>query len=235
MDIDTIQDDVATFTDDLFASSLSIIDNNFDFIDGNELIVPKENYLLVFDFLNITIKHFASLDHEFLSKTLKKLHRDINNLYKLYQTQKTQMGAIEEIFKTRFLKKIELFNQMQKSMTELKNATNLDDEDRETIEIIKNQYKEMRKIYFDTFRDDYMEQSKDIISSLEQILNSKIFYLDKLLWIHAIKSSAIWRSLKMLRIDKDINSKKYLAYRLSVALPYTEEYRYMKKCIRVYK
>jgi hypothetical protein len=111
----------------------------------------------------------------------------------------------------------------------------MDQEDKETVEIIKGHYKAMRAIYFEVFQNDYIDQGKEVINSLQNILNCKIYYLDRLLWIEAIESAPIWRSLKMLRIDKKINSKKYLEYRLGVALPYTQDYAYMQKCLRIYR
>lgn len=235
MNNDMIRDEIAQFNDNFFAHILDIIDENFDFIDANDLIEPKANYLLIFDFLNTTINHFSNLDHDFMDGTLKKLHRDVNNIYKIYQKHKLQQEKLEELFKTEFLNKSKLFNQMKSNIIEIRGLPSMDEVDRETVEIIKDHYRAMRTIYFDFFQEDYTEQSKEILSSLENILNCKIFYLDNLLWIEAPESETIWRSLKILRIDQDIDSKKYLEYRIKVALPYTKDYAYMLKCLRIYK
>ena len=98
MTIDTLTNDILALNDNFFDTSFDIIDLHFDFIDTNALIQPKENYLLTFEFLNTSMNHFTNLDFNFVSKTLKKLHRDINNLYKLYQMHQDYVSDINKLY-----------------------------------------------------------------------------------------------------------------------------------------
>jgi hypothetical protein len=234
MDMSIIEDSIGEFNDDILGETLDIIDDNFEFIDKYELYEPKKNYLFTLDFLNATIQNFSNLDYQFASETMRKLHRDIKNLHKLYTEHKESLNDLPTIFKRRFIPQEELFKEINLYIKRLKSNAILDDYDKETLQIMQIHYKKMAEIYYSSFKDDYIEQSKDILSSLEKILNTKICYLDKMLWRDSIKSEVIWRSLKMLKLDYKINSKKYLLYKLDVILPYTDEYQYLKKCLKVY-
>ncbi|MBL0708743.1 MAG: hypothetical protein JJW00_06845 [Sulfurimonas sp.] len=102
------------------------------------------------------------------------------------------------------------------------------------IKLMRSHYKQMHKIYFNIFEEEFVSQSRYVAGLLKEILNTKIFYLDRIVWIEAYKSKAIWRTFEMLHIEKNINSQIYLTHRLSVALPYTQDYQYLKKCLRIY-
>jgi len=235
MNIDTIIDEIAEINDAYFNEILEVIDDIFNFMDDNSLIEPKKNYLILFNFLNTTVNHFKNLDYEFASETLNKLHKNINILHKIYQTQISHQNTLNEIFQNNVFTKIPIFKEMKKEILDIENNGLMDNYDIETISIIKNQYQELKKIYFEYFKDDYMEQNNYIIGSLKTILNSKLYYLDQLLWIEVNKSTTIIRSLKAIKIKNNISSKSYIKYRLSVALPYTSDYEYLKKCLRIYK
>ncbi len=234
MNIDIITNNVTDYIDISFAESLDVIDDNFDFIDKYNLIQPKKNYLLTLDYLNTTVKHFTALDYTFYEKTLKKLHRDINSIYKLYNSIKENENKIKNIFDKKFFSKLSLFIQIEENLNNLEESSVIDSDKRKTIKLVRSHYKNMYDIYYNIFKEEFIAQSKYVINSLEEILNSKIFYLDTMIWLDSPKSRAIWRTLKMLRIESDINSKKYLTHRLSVALPYTQDYQYLKKCLRIH-
>ncbi|MDB2562020.1 hypothetical protein N9X61_00290 [Sulfurimonas sp.] len=235
MNMETIENEVFAFTDKFFAQSLEIINNNFNFMDTHQLIEPKENYFSVIHFLNTVMNHFTNLDYDFSKNTLKKLSRDIKNLQKLYAQQQEELDTLEDIFEKRFVKKTTLFIAMNKEVLEINKSSPLDDYDKETIRIIKQQYKQMKEIYFEKFKYDFTEQSTEILNSLKAILNSKAYYFDRLLWIEANNSNIITRSIKTIKQKNTINSKIYLTHRLSVDLPYTDDYKYLQQCLRIYK
>ncbi len=235
MNINTIIDDIAEVNDSYFNEIFEIIDDIFNFMDDNNFIEPKKNYLISFNFLNTTMNHFKNLDYEFASETLNKLHKNINSLHKVYQTQELHKDTLEEIFKTKILNKITIFKDMKKEILDIQSNSPMDNYDKEDISTIKYQYQELKEIYFNYFKDDYIKQNKSLLNSLRDILNSKLYYFDTLLWIEANKSIVITRSLRSIKIDTDINSKIYISYRLSVILPYTDDYEYLKKCLRIYR
>ena len=235
MDIDKIKDDIFSFSDIFFNEAFGIIDANFDFIDINSLIEPKENYFSVLGFLNTTLNHFTNLDYKFASSTLTKLHRDVNNLQKIYQVHKEKVTCIDEIFVKKFLQKTELFQDMNQEILAINKNTPLNDYDKESLIIIKQQYLQMKEIYFEYFQADFSAQIQDLLRSLKDIMNIKAFYLDRLLWLEANKSMFITQQLKQIHKTHTINSKIYIMHRLQIDLPYTDEYKYLEKCLRTYK
>lgn len=234
MDMDTINDDIFAFSDKFFAESFEIIDNNFNFMDKHEFIEPKENYFSILKYLHTTMHHFDNLDHEFASSTLHKLTRDTENIEKLYLKRKKQLETIQELFDTRFIKKVPMFMDMVNEIRSIKENPSADDYDKKNISIIKKQYVQIKQIYFENFKEDFVEQTNEILSSLKVILNSKAYYLDNLLWIDANQSEHITRVLKAVHHTEKINSKKYLSHRLEVDLPYTDDYKYLQQCLKVY-
>ena len=232
---ETIENEIAEFNDKFFSKYYDLIDFNFDFMQEYSLHDPKENYFLTLEFLNVTIHHFTNLDFSFYKGTFKKLHRDINNLYKIYQKFQENEKNVEKIFDNNFLPRNNLFKDMHSSLVELQKPVMLDEYERETKDVLNQHYKEMKEIYKEFFMEDFTATNKEVMNSLAVVLNSKIYYLDKLLWLCVLKSEIIMHTLKSLKITKNISSKKYIQQRLSVALPYSENYKYMQKCLRIYK
>jgi len=233
MNLDIIKNDIFLLSDDFFEEILNTIDNNYAFIDDNELLQTKENYFFLFDFLNNTITHFLNLENSFTNKTVKKLHKDTKNLYLLYQHYKKESSNIEEIFKKNIFSKIPLFQEMEQELNYLKKPTNLDEE--EVKLRIELHYKEMKKIYFATFKDEYQDQMQYILESLKVIINTKLYYLDAMLWNHVNLSNLLKRTLKNVDKNTLITAKIYIQYRLAVDLPYTADYKYLQDCLRTYK
>ena len=235
MNIDILTNDILALNDNFFDGAFDIVDSNYDFIDENALVQPKENYLLTFDFLNTSMNHFTNLDFNFVNKTLKKVHRDVNNLYKLHLSHQDYLSDLEKLFEKSFEKKIDLLIQMRSEISHIQNNDFIDAYDKETIEIITQQYKQLKTLYFNLFKDDFLYQSNNLICSIKSILNTKLFYFDQLLWMQANKSDLLKRLFKPINTNEDINSKIYIKHRLSIDLPYTDEYRYLTKCLRIYK
>lgn len=233
MNIELIKNDIFVISDDFLSETLNIIENNYVFIDENQLVESKENYFFLFHFLTNTINHFLNLDLSFAHKTLKKLHKDINTLHILYKTQKREALNIEKVFNKNIFSKIPLFKEMEQELNYFKNLSNL--EDQETRKLIQEQYKALKIIYFQCFKEEYNEQMRYILESLKNIINTKLYYLDSMLWDGVNKSSLIKRTFKNIPKEKYMTSKSYIQYRLDVDLPYTNDYKYLQDCLRTYK
>ncbi|MDF1875348.1 hypothetical protein JHD48_06345 [Sulfurimonas sp. SAG-AH-194-I05] len=235
MDINTIKKEIALVNDKLFEKVFNTIDDSFEFIETNNLRIIKANYFFLLEYLNTTMAQFTNLDHEFYSPTLKKLQRDINNLHTELKSMEESLHAIEELFITRVLNKITLFKGMKKELVEIKKNDVLSPYDKADIQTILEHYTRMKEIYLKTFKDDYISQATALIHELKTILNIKIYYFDKMLWIEANHSLAIARVLKVIEYSKNITSKVYIKHKLDVLLPYTDNYKYLQKCLRIYK
>lgn len=232
MQIQTIEDEVASFTDRYFSDSLDLIDTTFEFIDAHSLYEPKKSYFFCLHFLQTTMNNFTNLDYEFASPTLKKLHRDIHNLHKIYTNQDKEI--LETVFEKKFFPSLSLFKEMQAEILHIQ-AQPMEEEDKEDIQIIQGHTKAMKAIYLTCFKEDYLEQKNSLLESLKNILNTKLYYFDKLLWRDASDSKAITRVHKNLKEDEDLSALVYIEHRLSVDIPYTDNFKYLQKCLKVYR
>ena len=234
MDIDVILDNVEYYNAKLFDEAIGIVEDNLDFMDEFVAIEPDRNYILLLDFLNVTIKYFSNMDHEFYETTLRKLHRDVNNLHKEYMQQLKNRENIKEIFEKKFLKRVKIFSQIKEKIEELEESNSRDIDDKARLKTMKSHYVELKNIYFESFQEEFLEQSRYVVHNLKKILNTKLYYLDQLLWIESNKSDTIWRTLKAQKVGEIFNTKEYLEYQLNIALPYSDHYFYLKKCLEVY-
>lgn len=236
MNISDIEDEVYNFSSVFFQDIFALVEDDLDFIENNGLSVPKKNYVIAIDYLDMVIKYFFTLDHNIaMGDTFRKLHTDVNNLYKLYKEQKDILQNIEEIFQKEFKKKSNILNAYSEEISQYKGVEDLSTEEKSDLKIILEYYKELETICFETFKRILRDDNKDTLSSLLIILNSKTYYLDELFWAEASKSDAINRLFRTQKISGEINSKNYLIYRLSVMIPYTKDYEYFKHCLRIYK
>jgi len=62
-----------------------------------------------------------------------------------------------------------------------------------------------------------------------------MFYFDRLIWKSASESESIVRHMKIRKMKGEFSSKGYLKFIMSMMRPYTDEYKYLEKCLKVYK
>ncbi len=99
-----------------------------------------------------------------------------------------------------------------------------------------NSLAQLKKIYFNSFERSFREDKNYVFSGILKTLNTKTYYLEKLLWLEVSQSEILLNSLKEIQVDKEfIDSKIYITYKLSVIMPYSEDYKYLQKCLRIFK
>jgi len=233
MDKKTINLVIEKFNDIYFKNIHQIIESNFNFFDEFHLVFPKKNYLFTYKYLNYVYNNFTRIDDEFMSLTLKKLQRDIENIEILYVEYEKIEVDLQIVFDKSFLKKSKLFTYMQIDLKNLKEENR--ESNREEIKEIKHQLKELKKIYYNLFEKDFLEQNRYVLKDLKEILNSKVYYFDRLLWKDAMTSQNIRQKLLHVKIKKGDESKSYLKELLNVVLPYSDNYKYFQKCLKVYR
>jgi len=231
MDKKTISLVVKKFNDIYFKNIHQIVEKNFDFIDSLGLPAPKQNYLFTYDYLTYVYDIFVRIDNKFVSHTLNKLKRDIDNLQELLQIHEDINKEYEEIFDEKFLPKSQLFTYMTQKLEQLKEQDNNPKE----VHTLQHHLKELKKVYLALFKNDFIKENRYILKNLKEILNTKIYYFDKLLWIEAQKSYTINTKLKKINMIKGYESKMYLLEILEVIMPYSQKYKYFEKCLKVYK
>jgi len=235
MDITNIEDEVYDFDNIFFQKVSSVVEEGLDFIENNHLIEPKENYVMLIDYLGTVINYFHNLDRSFMDSTFKKLQSDVNNLNGLYKKQKDILQNVEEIFKKNFKKQSNVIRVYTQEILEYKSADNLSNEEKIELKILLDYYKELDAVCFETFKSIFKEDCKYLLDSLLVVLNSKTYYLHEMFWHKAADSEAVQRLFRIQKIDGDISSKNYITHKLDVMLPYSKEYQYFKDCLRIYK
>ena len=236
MDKQTIEDEINLFNINFFEDMVEICEEELDFINNNNLHQPKENYTLLFQFLNTLFTHFNSLDCLIINSTLSKLQKEIVYLHNLYEELEDKSDDIKAICTDQVLKKSKLITDIESELLTYKKVTNISVAEKKALKNHFSNYGKLRIVYFELFRKMFSEKRTYIFSSLLQILNTKIYYFDKLLWIAASNSETILYSLReIVSDDGEISSQHYLTYKLKVIMPYSKDYVYFRKCLRIFK
>ena len=232
MDKKTITRVVEKFNDAYFKDVNQVVEDNFDFFDEYCTYSTRVNYFFTYKYLIFVYNQFTRIDVDFKSWTLEKLKRDIESLKKLFIEHEKVKSNLQDIFQKKFILKSKLFSYMLKELELLEETK---EENVEEIQNLKRHLKELREVYFSIFEEDFLVQNRYVLQDLKEILNRKIFYFDKLLWMDAKESPTINRKIINLEKRGESNSKVYLKEILKITLPYSENYQYFEKCLKVYK
>ena len=237
MDLNSIDDEIDNFDNLFFEDIGAILEEEVEFIEANNLIQPKDNFIFLLEYLNTVTNHFKNLDHTIMEGTFKKLHTDVNFLYSIYLKKKKQSSDIEGVFQNKFFKESPSCTLLTAEILKYENMPDISIQDKEEYERLVKMYKELQSVYFENFKTIFTEDRKYFLSSLQRIINTKTYYMDKFLWIEAANSKIIMSKLSDVKIalNSQIDSKSYIKYRLQVMMPYSEDYQYLQKCLKVYK
>lgn len=208
-----IENEINSFINIIYKDTLYFSKSELTFIHNNKLHKPKENYIFLFNFLDNTTNIFIKSDYKIEIPIIKKLRNDIAYTKKIYAIQKKAQIDIDDIFNNQFINKSNILNLVRDN---------------------KRSYEKLYSFYNELFLRLFKEKRKKLINNLLIILNSKIFYLDRLLWIEANKSETIKKYLKVIKVQETINSKKYIIYKLKHEI-HSKNYLYLEKCLRIYK
>jgi len=95
-------------------------------------------------------------------------------------------------------------------------------------------FKELKAIYYDYFNEIFNNKKTELLKTILKILNSKVYYLDKLIWLEAESSSIVKKHLTNLLASNKANSKNYLLYMLSKTRPDTQKHKNIQLYLRIY-
>ncbi len=235
MDILAIEDEIYKFNDIFFKDCSSVVEDGLNFLEDNHLEVPKENYTILFDYLNPVFNYFRNLDYQAIGSTLSKLHLDVKYLNITYKDVRAKSLNIKEVYEKSIIKHSQILSTMSKEVNKYKNIVNISRDDKRVLNQKVAEFTQLKKIYYESFEKTFTEDKRFFLSSLLKILNTKTYYLERLLWLEVSQSEIILNSLKELQSDEPVDSKAYLTYKLSVIMPYSEDYKYLQKCLRVFK
>ncbi len=231
----SIKNEISIFSNNCFKNIESITDDHIKFIEKNELYEPKENYTSLFKYLNPLYNHFKNIDSMIVNSTLSKLHRDFEYIQKVYSRLQNETKDLKYLFEKKFIYTSNILKTVDKEINRYKNISNISIHEKQKLKELTIEYEKLKSIYFLHFEDFFIEDKKYFLSLLLRIFNTKTYYLDKLLWMQVSHSQSILRTLRTLNNNNEINSKIYISYRLTIILPYSKDYAYLQKCLRIFK
>jgi len=245
MDYEHINHEIDSFFKDYFKPHLEFIESNLSLIENHNLLTPKINYINASKFLSQTYEKFKKIDKNFAPDTLEKLLEEVTYIENMQLNLKTITNNPQDLFKSKFMQnsyvlrsyedavktlKTNLNISLEKSSAEFLNSNEIID-----LEFKKNNLVKLKKLYYKEFKLKLIHKKSKIDTDLKNIMNSKIFYLDRLLWKYSNKSYKISCDLEVLGLEKNFTSHQYLMKILDIIRPDTEQYNYLKKCLKIYK
>jgi len=143
-----------------------------------------------------TIPEYRKLRDEYENQ--KALLEELNSKIQRYEEQLKRLNKDDEQYKKTNRMYVDSLHKYSKI--------------KENFENVKNRL----KIFEDAKRNEFLkefEKTRDEeLSKLEEILNIKLFYLDKLLWDKAKKSFDIKKFFSQANIDGDFSTKTFIKY-----------------------
>jgi hypothetical protein len=235
MNIETVEDEVYEFIDSFFDQELYLIDVNLDFIEDNKLLSTKIDYTHMHDFLSDILNKFENIDSSFAPSTVKKLNYDIRNIEKTFNNFLKKTKSPKEVFKNSFLQNSQVLNYYAETIVKFEKSKEKSSDDFLDIKHMKKNLVSLKNIYYPVFEDIFLQNVKEITKDFKYIINTKNFYLDRMVWKYASASHNIVKHMQIRKMEGDFNAKSYLTFVMSMMRPYTDEYKYLEKCLKVYR
>jgi len=230
MDFDAIRDEIFEYNFAFFNEYGVILQENNDFLEKNNLIKPQENYLVLFEYLKHHVSYFKNLDSKVFDNTFLKLYSDVLELYEIYMelknidiAKKAHQYILEDSLLLKHFKSEIKYYQEQMSGLPI---------EQETLQKSVNNFKKLQNIIMQEFKEMFFQERFEYITLLAGYLNTKLFYLDAMMW-HNIKNNS---PIIVKRLDlPHLESKYFIESRLKIILPLSVEYSYLERCLKVFK
>ncbi len=235
MDYKTIEDEVYQFCAIYFDDIAGVAEDNANFIEDNNLRIPKENYSILNPFLQKTLKNFKILDQTFCTSTLSKLSHDLEYLSELYSGVVKKSQDTLKIFESKFIPSSPTLTNFAKAILDFAELPDKTSEEILYLKKMKIDYPKLKEIFYTIFEEVFTDDKKHHLLSLKSGINTKAYYFDKLLWKEADASLIIVKHFQIRKLDGKLNTKDYILFTTALMRPYTDEYRYLQKCLKVFK
>jgi len=220
---------IQSFTDDYFNDEYEVLRFNINFLESNGFTYQtKIDYMKLNRFVSAAFNTIQSNDMQAIDVLVSKFYKDIiflNNFYKIFLDKSCDVYAV---FKHQFLKEygsIEQFylffhaEEGKKKTQEKKPPT------KEEITLFEEYIREEFRIFF-------LKEVQSYGDELRTIINTKMYYFDKLLWSEAKKSLSIREFFKKSKrsegdISDELSTKVFIKqYMRTIDLAHTKDARW---------
>ena len=211
--IEKLKDEINSFNKVYFEDINKILKFNMDFLKTNDLKDPTNvDYIKLKDFIESYINNLKSIDLKIYKGTLQKLHGDVNSLYQLYTKFKKYNQVSSVIFINHFLTYSPYYKELEEKIKKTKQE--MSNEAKQLTENLKNKIKNFEKENKERFKEIFEKKFKEHIKNFEDIINIKIYYLNKVFWKKARASSYIRQFFRESDIKEELNIKTFIKYYL---------------------
>ena len=153
----------------------------------------------------------------------------------MYDKFQKKSKDTKNIFESQFISHSPMFTNFAKAILELSELPNKTSEEVLYLKKLKKDFIKLKEIYFDIFEELFAEERKGYLFALKSGMNTKSYYFDKLLWKEADASMTIVKHFSIRKLDGKLNTKDYILFTTAIMRPYTDEYRYLQNCLKVFK
>ena len=235
MDYKTIEDEVFEFSADYFDDIATLAEENETFVQEHDLHIPKENYTILNKFLQKTLNNFKILDQTYCSNTLDKLSFDLEQICFKFDSVIKNSHNTKDIFDKKFLPTSPTLVNFAKATIDFAELPHKTTDEILYLKQMKKDYLKLKEVYFTIFEEIFNDDKKHYLTSLKYGINTKSYYFDKLLWKEADQSITIVKHFSIRKLEGKLNTKDYILFTTALMRPYTDEYRYLQKCLRIFK
>lgn len=235
MKIDDIEKEIEQFSKLYFENEQNLLDQNKVFIKTKGFIEPTENYIILFKFINLLLSQVSNIDKSILNATITKLHQDINILHSVLLALKNKLLNLEQLFLQQVIPRSKIFQVLE---TQTKYYDALENKSNEQYIKLQNSRKHLKifyNLYFQIFHEKFYKIHLSYTIEISKMFNTKIFYLDKILWLHLKDSKPFLQKLHILYHHTILNSRSYIIYKMDTLSHYSAEYQYLAQCLKVFK
>jgi len=235
MDYQIIEDEIYKFCESYFDDISEIAEDNAHFIEDNRLRIPKDNYAILNKFLQKTLNNFKILDQTYCTSTLDKLGKDLEQLDEVYRYVVKKSENTRKIFDTKFLPSSHTMTTFAKAILDFAELPEKTSEEIFYLKKMKKDYPQLKEVFYTIFEEVFTNDKKHHLLALKSGINTKTYYFDKILWKEADASITIVKHFSIRKLDGKLNTKDYILFTTAIMRPYTDEYRYLQKCLKVFK
>ena len=235
MDYEIIENEVENFNVLFFEDVAGIAQENDSFIDDNSLPIPREDYTILNKFLQKTLGNFKILDPTYCSSTLDKLGTDLKQLSEVYDKLLKKTKDARSVFESKFLPHSTTLTNFAKAILDFAELPDKTSEETLYLKKLKTDYLKLKEVFFGIFEEVFADEKKRYLIALKSAMNTKSYYFDKLLWKEADASMTIVKHFSIRKLDGKLNTKDYILFTTAIMRPYTDEYRYLQNCLKVFK
>ena len=229
-----IEDESEEFLQSFFSEEISLCTYHMELIEENSFFVPYKNHIKMKTLIDKIFRLLKSYDEEFSSKTLLRLQKNIDYIWFKRREFDEKSTSVKQIFLKKTIMHSDILHFLKSQIILLKKKRDLSDLLKKQLDRLESDFDRLKQYYYQDFYDYFLEYKISLAEEFAQILNTYVFYFEKIMWEDAKSSKQIRKQFKKLNI-KGLDTKHFVAYQLGIMHPYSNEYAKLLEIYRNYR